>query len=571
MSQRLNRKFNWLNAYKHSSERLYFMSLYTKTSMKKVLMTGLLGIILCLTGFSQTGKIGINTTAPAAVLHVKDSSVLFSGPAVLPSPAGKPPVSGPGTRMMWYSDKAAFRAGTVTGNQWDKDSTGLYSFGVGYNPVAKGSRSMAMGYDVRAVGTHSLSVGRETLANNTGDCSIGAYSTASGGFSIALGTYAEATDIYAVSIGFQTVASNDRSVAIGNTAIASGNSAVALGRNDATGNNSTAIGLNSTAVGATSFSTGNDTRAVGNLSFSSGLSTVARSYASAVFGRYNDSTATYTNTWTDTDPLFVVGNGLSNTDRKNALTILKNGKTGLGTSTPVNMLLIRGDNDSFDGPILGLSGIGADQTESGRIRFYEGNSSYNLRGAYIHLDGSANKFHIGVHNTSDNIVTNDHNVISIDRSTGNVGIETVSPSYVLEVNGSAGKPGGGSWENSSDARLKQDIKPYTDGLESVIAIRPVTYHYNTLSGFDTQKEYVGIIAQELEQVAPYMVNTSGKVYPDGSTGYLTVDNSAMVYMLINAVKEQQAIIEKQQATIDMLLKRIEKIEAGHQPVVNSGE
>jgi hypothetical protein len=48
---------------------------------------------------------------------------------------------------------------------------------------------------------------------------------------------------------------------------------------------------------------------------------------------------------------------------------------------------------------------------------------------------------------------------------------------------------------------------------------------------------VGILAQELQQAAPYMVTSTGKKMNDGSSGYLQVDNSAMTYMLINAVKE----------------------------------
>jgi hypothetical protein len=49
-----------------------------------------------------------------------------------------------------------------------------------------------------------------------------------------------------------------------------------------------------------------------------------------------------------------------------------------------------------------------------------------------------------------------------------------------------------------------------------------------------------------------MVSVSDRVATDGSTGYLAVDNSAMTYMLINAVKEQQAIIEELKRTIETL-------------------
>lgn len=38
--------------------------------------------------------------------------------------AGGLPASGPGTRMMWYPGKSAFRAGKVNGDQWDAANVG---------------------------------------------------------------------------------------------------------------------------------------------------------------------------------------------------------------------------------------------------------------------------------------------------------------------------------------------------------------------------------------------------------------------------------------------------------------
>jgi hypothetical protein len=247
-------------------------------------------------------------------------------------------------------------------------------------------------------------------------------------------------------------------------------------------------------------------------------------------------------TESDDDLLFYAGGAAG-------ATVKSNGTVGIGTTDTRTTLTVRGPNNSTFGPIITLFGDNSDQDESGRIRFVEGTSAANWRGGYIHYDGSANRLHIGVHNTSDANLANDDNAISIDRSNGNVGIATDNPSYTLEVNGAAAKPGGGSWTNSSDRRLKQDISEFEDGLEKVLAIRPVNFRYNILSGFDTRKEYVGVIAQELMEVAPYMVGTYEK---DGEK-YLQVDNSAMIYMLINAVREQQALIEKQQQQIDALM------------------
>ena len=103
-----------------------------------------------------------------------------------------------------------------------------------------------------------------------------------------------------------------------------------------------------------------------------------------------------------------------------------------------------------------------------------------------------------------------------------------------------------------------------------MAISPVTYQYNRKSGFDTHPEYVGVIAQELKKVTPYMTGT----FEHDGQEYLDVNNSAMTYLLINSVKEQQqqlsekdkrihalerAMLEKNRQ-FEMLMQRISKLE-----------
>ena len=65
-----------------------------------------------------------------------------------------------------------------------------------------------------------------------------------------------------------------------------------------------------------------------------------------------------------------------------------------------------------------------------KLRFTEQD---NFQGAFLHYDASNNVFHIGVHDSSDSILVNDSNSISILRSNGDVGIGTTNPSYKLDV------------------------------------------------------------------------------------------------------------------------------------------
>ncbi len=66
--------------------------------------------------------------------------------------------SGIGNKLIWYAKKGAFRAGNVSyfslssGQQWDSENVGQYSFAVGENTLASGRGSSAMGYNTRVCG-----------------------------------------------------------------------------------------------------------------------------------------------------------------------------------------------------------------------------------------------------------------------------------------------------------------------------------------------------------------------------------------------------------------------------------
>lgn len=133
--------------------------------------------------------------------------------------------------------------------------------------------------------------------------------------------------------------------------------------------------------------------------------------------------------------------------------------------------------------------------------------------------------------------------------TGGVGIGTTSPDQFLSVNGNASKVGGGSWATFSDRRMKQDINPFSDGLSVLKGIRPVTFRYNGKLGYPTDKTYVGVIAQEIQSVAPYTVDTyRARLDPDDAeeTDILRFDGSALTYIAINAIKELDAKVDELQ-------------------------
>jgi len=110
--------------------------------------------------------------------------------------------------------------------------------------------------------------------------------------------------------------------------------------------------------------------------------------------------------------------------------------------------------------------------------------------------------------------------------------------------GAAAKPGGGSWVDNSDARVKDNIADYPAGLAEVLALQPRTYTYKAETGRDPEKQYIGLVAQEAEIAMPEMVTQSN--VPMGEMQFddmRTLDTSALVFALVNAVKELKAEID----------------------------
>lgn len=143
---------------------------------------------------------------------------------------------------------------------------------------------------------------------------------------------------------------------------------------------------------------------------------------------------------------------------------------------------------------------------------------------------------------------------------GNVGIGVTGPSYLLHLgSNSAAKPGSNTWTIASDRRLKKEIRPFADGLQVLIKIKPVWYQYNGTANMpDDGKNYVGIIAQEMQDIAPYTIDTFRD--PETGTDYLNYDSNAITYILINSVKEQQTEIDALKKQLEEQNQRLLKLE-----------
>lgn len=117
-----------------------------------------------------------------------------------------------------------------------------------------------------------------------------------------------------------------------------------------TGTHSVALNQSTTAGGGSALATGKSTMAGGDASVSMGISTQAQAFASVVLGGYNELLGGTHNAWVPSDTVFVIGNGTAWNDRGNAVTVLKNGNFGIGTSAPQTPLDVVGDA-RFDGEV----------------------------------------------------------------------------------------------------------------------------------------------------------------------------------------------------------------------------
>jgi len=117
------------------------------------------------------------------------------------------------------------------------------------------------------------------------------------------------------------------------------------------------------------------------------------------------------------------------------------------------------------------------------------------------------------------------------------------------------------------------------GLSEVLQLNPVTYEYNGKANLrNAGQQQVGLVAQELEKVAPELVSTFTHEEEDAeskvtkSEDYLMISESSIKYMLLNAVKEQQEIIETQDEKIEALEARLARIEAAlNGGTINTGD
>jgi len=200
------------------------------------------------------------------------------------------------------------------------------------------------------------------------------------------------------------------------------------------------------------------------------------------------------------------------------------GNVGIGTTSPIAKLDVA-SSIAISGPPSG----GLSSTDHYGVIFYDGDLNIDVRGPTSDIRAG---FRI---------------------STYNEGMGSgMTPFRIARDGVISGQYG--TYHGPSDLRLKQDIVTIPNALDTVLALRGVTFRWKDATR-DGGKRHLGMIAQEVEPIVPEVVHTA-----DDAMQTKSVDYPSLAGLLIEAIKEQQAQIQQLQADDEALTARLDVLE-----------
>jgi hypothetical protein len=275
--------------------------------------------------------------------------------------------------------------------------------------------------------------------------------------------------------------------------------------------------------------------------------------------------------------------------------IKADGNVGIGTITPSAKLYV--EEAAGGGTDVWIARFVSSTTNPGGVGIMVDNlESTNHQSYYMLAAGGNPTWYMG--NSSNADTTDDFYIwqagtgvhFTIDTA-GYVGIGDTSPNHKLDVDGNIGltassyvnfgdttgtsgygfrdnagtpqvKSSGGAWANiatTSDARLKQNIKPVTSALEAITKLQGVTFEWKDPNTGVGRK--IGLIAQDVEKVYPEAITFYG------NEKYRILDYAGLTGALVEAIKELKATNDNHAAEIQELKKEIAGLKSAvrHRP------
>ena len=280
------------------------------------------------------------------------------------------------------------------------------------------------------------------------------------------------------------------------------------------------------------------------------------------------------------------------------------GNVGINTTAPAEQLHVEGNlrigttspsiNSNTD-HLRMMYGVRANDTSYEWFGFYSGTTRQGIilyDGSWSGANSSTDEFSITAENGNKLTLNTNGDHISLNPDgTGDVGIRTLTPLSDLDIRqtgGSAGaqqtgginlangvyhwrmynssnfvrwnyssnsgatytamayiNPTNGSWNQLSDASMKNSIKPLENVIDKVMRLKPVDYKYNHNTEKDPRS--TGFLAQEVQEIFPAFVS-----HEEGEP-LLGIDYSQFGVIAIKAIQEQQAEINELKALVMQLL------------------
>ena len=185
------------------------------------------------------------------------------------------------------------------------------------------------------------------------------------------------------------------------------------------------------------------------------------------------------------------------------------------------------------------------------IRIGSGTGLYNANGAYFYEDTTYGWFSRS-RGTSSSIRLQTTNGTArgwyYADSSANQGFLSTAGSWMLKVTNTGDVTATGNVTAYSDIRIKENVRTVDDALEKVKSMRGVYFDRK-----DTGKASVGVIAQEMEEILPQVVETEDtrtEGNSDGLEDLKTVSYGNIVGVLIEAIKDQQKQIDELKAKLE---------------------
>uniref|UniRef100_UPI0040495640 tail fiber domain-containing protein n=1 Tax=Fulvivirga sp. TaxID=1931237 RepID=UPI0040495640 len=252
----------------------------------------------------------------------------------------------------------------------------------------------------------------------------------------------------------------------------------------------------------------------------------------------------------------------TNVVQNNTLILGNGANVGIGTNTPAGALCV--DRDVLTGEYVGsFINLNAG-SEDGAALYASSTSTAANWGIGLIAEGNFVGVQAfgGAGGTSALAADANGAAYAATFEGGNVGIGTTSPGFTLEVNG--GVAGVGAYVDLSDKRFKKDVAPISDGLDKILALQGITYNWdNTLNpslNLDN-KNHIGFLAQDVEKVLPQIVHTG-----DDELKTKRVEYSSVVPVLVEAIKDQQQIIDSQKQQIENLTVKLKEMEVTNKSI-----